>query len=52
MIVVTHEIGFAREVADSVVFLEDGLVIEQGPARQILGNPRDERTRSFLERAV
>ncbi|HKS92388.1 MAG TPA: amino acid ABC transporter ATP-binding protein [Tepidiformaceae bacterium] len=52
MIVVTHEMGFAREVADSVLFLEGGLVVEQGPARQILGSPRDERTRNFLQRAV
>jgi polar amino acid transport system ATP-binding protein len=52
MLVVTHEMGFAREVADSVLFLEGGLVIEQGPAQQILGSPSDARTRSFLERAV
>ena len=50
MIVVTHEIGFAREVADTVVFMDDGVVVEQGPPGQVLGNPRHERTRSFLQK--
>jgi ABC-type polar amino acid transport system, ATPase component len=48
MIVVTHEIGFAREVADTVVFLDEGRVIEQGPPAQVLDAPRHERTRAFL----
>ncbi|YBV93942.1 amino acid ABC transporter ATP-binding protein (plasmid) [Phyllobacteriaceae bacterium JZ32] len=50
MIVVTHEIAFARDVADRVVFMDQGVVIEEGPARQVLGNPAQERTRSFLRR--
>ncbi len=50
MIVVTHEIGFAREVADTVVFLDEGRVVEQGPPAQVLDAPRHERTRAFLGR--
>jgi polar amino acid transport system ATP-binding protein len=52
MIVVTHEMGFAREVADSVVFMEHGVVVEQGPPAAVLGDPRDERTRDFLGRVL
>jgi polar amino acid transport system ATP-binding protein len=48
MIVVTHEIGFAREVADNVVFMDDGMVVEQGPPKQVLDNPREKRTQTFL----
>lgn len=48
MIVVTHEMGFAREVADRVVFMHGGQVVEQGPPSEVLGNPQHERTRSFL----
>ena len=48
MVVVTHEIGFAREVADDVVFLDGGVVVESGPPSQVLGDPRHERTRAFL----
>jgi polar amino acid transport system ATP-binding protein len=48
MIVVTHEIGFAREVADCVVFMDEGLIVEQGPPSQVLDNPREERTQRFL----
>ena len=48
MIIVTHEIGFAREVADRVVFMRDGLIVEEGPARQVIGQPREEATRVFL----
>ena len=48
MVVVTHEIGFAREVADRVVFFEGGRVIESGPARDVLDAPREDRTRAFL----
>lgn len=48
MIVVTHEIGFAREVADRVVFMDEGRVIESGPAAQVLDNPAHERTANFL----
>ncbi|EPJ87813.1 MULTISPECIES: amino acid ABC transporter ATP-binding protein [Pseudomonas] len=48
MIVVTHEMGFAREVADRVVFFDSGRIIEQGPPEQIFSAPREERTRQFL----
>ncbi len=50
MIVVTHEIGFAREVADRVIFMDQGVFAEQGPPEQVLGSPRNERLKSFLER--
>lgn len=52
MIVVTHEIGFAREVADTVVFMDDGRIVEQGPPAQVLDNPRHARTRSFLSKVL
>lgn len=52
MMVVTHEMGFAREVADRVVFMDGGVVVEQGPAAQVVGNPREERTRNFLNRIL
>ena len=52
MIVVTHEIGFAREVADTVVFMDAGVVVETGPPAQVLGDPREERTRTFLEKVL
>jgi len=52
MLVVTHEMGFAREVADRVVFMDGGLVVEDGPARQVIGDPRHERTRGFLARVL
>ena len=42
--------GFAREVADQVCFLDDGVILEQGPPAQVLGDPREERTRQFLSR--
>jgi len=48
MIVVTHEIGFAREVGDNVVFMDGGVIVEQGPPAQILDSPREERTKRFL----
>ncbi|MEO6350150.1 MAG: amino acid ABC transporter ATP-binding protein [Candidatus Limnocylindrales bacterium] len=50
MIVVTHEMHFAQEAADRVVFLEEGEIVEQGPPEQVLNNPRDARTRQFLRR--
>ena len=52
MIVVTHEIGFAREVADRVVFMDGGVVVEEGPPAEIFDRPRHERTRSFLKRLL
>ena len=48
MMVVTHEIGFAREVADAVVFMDEGVIVEQGTPDQVLGDPQHDRTRSFL----
>ena len=48
MIVVTHEIGFAREVGDTVVFMDAGVVVEQGPPKEVLDNPREQRTQAFL----
>ena len=48
MLVVTHEMGFAREVGDTLVFMDDGVVVEQGPPAQVLGAPQHERTRAFL----
>jgi polar amino acid transport system ATP-binding protein len=50
MIVVTHEMGFAREVADRVVFMDEGIVVEQGAPKDIINNPQHERTKSFLSR--
>ncbi|EJB06078.1 amino acid ABC transporter ATP-binding protein [Rhizobium redzepovicii] len=52
MIVVTHEIGFAREAADRVVFMDGGKVVEQGKPEDVLGNPQHPRTRSFLSRFI
>jgi polar amino acid transport system ATP-binding protein len=50
MIVVTHEMGFAREVGDSLVFMDAGVIVESGKPRDVLTNPRHERTRSFLSK--
>jgi polar amino acid transport system ATP-binding protein len=52
MVVVTHEIGFAREVGDVAVFMDDGVVVETGPPREVLVNPREERTKSFLSKVL
>ena len=52
MVIVTHEIGFAREVADRVVFMDQGRIVEQGPARDLLTSPKEERTRDFLRAVV
>ncbi|WP_158843666.1 amino acid ABC transporter ATP-binding protein [Saccharothrix deserti] len=52
MIVVTHEVGFARQVADSVVFMVDGAVVEAGPPDQVLDNPRQQRTQQFLAKVL
>ncbi len=48
MVIVTHEMSFAREVADRIVFMDGGVIVEQGPARELIDNPREERTRAFL----
>ncbi|KAA6203834.1 MULTISPECIES: amino acid ABC transporter ATP-binding protein [Streptomyces] len=52
MIVVTHEIGFAREVADTVVFMDEGRIVEQGPPADVLDHPTQERTRAFLSKVL
>ena len=52
MIVVTHEMGFAREVADRAIFIDGGKIVEQGVARDVLGAPQHERTRDFLRRVT
>ena len=48
MIVVTHEMGFARDVGDRVVFMDGGVIVEEGPARQVIEKPQEERTKQFL----
>ena len=48
MVIVTHEMGFARDVADRIVFMDGGVIVEQGPAEQVIDHPREERTRAFL----
>lgn len=52
MAVVTHELGFAREVADSVVFMDEGVVVESGPPHEVLNHPREERTQAFLSKVL
>lgn len=48
MIIVTHEMAFARDVADRVIFMDGGVIVEQGDAREVINNPKEERTRQFL----
>jgi polar amino acid transport system ATP-binding protein len=52
MVVVTHEMGFAREVGDSLVFMDDGVVVEQGKPRDVITNPQHQRTQSFLSKVL
>lgn len=52
MMVVSHEMGFAREVSDRVLFMDQGIIVEQGPAEQIFGDPKEERTKKFLSQIV
>jgi polar amino acid transport system ATP-binding protein len=52
MVVVTHEMGFAREVGDTVVFMDGGVVVEQGDPKQVINNPREERTKEFLGKVL
>ena len=52
MVVVTHEMGFARDVADRVLFIDGGVIVEQGPARELLTNPQHPRTQDFLRRVL
>ena len=50
MVIVTHEMAFARDVADQVIFMDSGVIVEKGDARQVIENPQEERTRQFLSR--
>ncbi|GAA2622182.1 amino acid ABC transporter ATP-binding protein [Dactylosporangium fulvum] len=52
MVLATHEMGFARQVADRVCFLDGGVLVEQGPPEQVFGDPREPRTRQFLQRII
>ncbi|TJY38994.1 amino acid ABC transporter ATP-binding protein [Cohnella pontilimi] len=52
MIVVTHEMGFAREVGDRIIFLDQGVLLEQGTPEEVFGNPRNERTKEFLSKVL
>jgi polar amino acid transport system ATP-binding protein len=52
MVIATHEMGFARDIASRVCFLDAGTILEQGPPQQIFSNPREERTKQFLQRIV
>ena len=50
MVIVTHEMAFARDVADRVIFMDGGVIVEEGAPEQVIGNPKQERTRQFLAR--
>ena len=50
MIIVTHEMEFARDVADTVVFMDQGIIVEQGDAKEVINNPKEERTKAFLQK--
>jgi polar amino acid transport system ATP-binding protein len=52
MLVATHEMGFAREVADTVMFMDGGVVVEQGKPADVLGSPKEPRTQKFLEKVL
>jgi polar amino acid transport system ATP-binding protein len=52
MMIVTHEIGFAREVSDRVVFMDDGRIVEVGKPSEVIGNPQSERTKAFLSKVL
>ena len=52
MIIVTHEMGFAKDVADKVVFMDQGVIVEQGSPEEIFNHPKQERTRAFLSRII
>jgi len=52
MLIATHEMGFAREIADRILFLDAGVVLEEGPPEQIFSAPREPRTQQFLQRIV
>jgi len=50
MVIVTHEMAFARDVADRVIFMDGGVIVEQGDPQEVISNPKEERTRQFLAR--
>ena len=50
MVVVTHEMSFARDISDYIIFMDCGVIVEEGMPGQVIGNPRQERTRNFLSR--
>ncbi|HAF27367.1 MAG TPA: peptide ABC transporter ATP-binding protein [Lachnospiraceae bacterium] len=52
MVIVTHEMGFAREVADRVIFMDEGVIVEEGTPEEVLNNPKEERTKSFLDKVL
>ena len=52
IVVVTHEISFAREVGDSLIFMDGGVVVEKGPPRDVIANPQQERTKAFLSKVL
>ena len=52
MLIVTHELNFAREISDRIIFMEDGLILEEGSAEQIFSNPSVERTKKFLSKVL
>jgi polar amino acid transport system ATP-binding protein len=52
MLLVTHEMAFARDVADEVLFMDNGIAVERGDAREVLANPQEKRTQEFLERVL
>ena len=52
MLVVSHEMGFTRQVADRVIFMDQGVIVEDGPPEQMFENPREERTRQFLRQIL
>ena len=52
MVIVTHEMAFAKEVADKVVFMDNGIILEEGSPEEIFNDPKNERTRQFLSRVI
>jgi polar amino acid transport system ATP-binding protein len=52
MLIATHEMGFAKDIANRVSFLDEGVILEEGPPAQIFSDPREDRTRQFLQRIV
>ena len=52
MVIVTHEIGFAREVADRVIFMDGGYIVEEGTPQEVFGAPKEQRTKDFLDKVL